>query len=180
MHYAVILAERAAEIEATPVDQDGSTCITVDGEPHRVTVSSPSPHRVAITLAPDAEPIGGAQRQTALVARSAEGTWVWVGGRARLVRPRHERRRAGRGAAAGAGQTVTPPMPAIVSKVLVEPGQMVEQGQALVVVSAMKMEMTLTAPYGGTVRAVHTQPGAKANPGDELVEIEPQSGPGAR
>jgi biotin carboxyl carrier protein len=48
----------------------------------------------------------------------------------------------------------------------------VVKGEALVVVSAMKMEMTLVAPYSGTVRAVNTQVGAQVSPGEILVEIE--------
>jgi len=57
-------------------------------------------------------------------------------------------------------------------RVLVEKGQEVVKGQGLVVVSAMKMEMTLAAPYSGTVRAVNTQVGAQVSPGEILVEIE--------
>ena len=63
-------------------------------------------------------------------------------------------------------------MPAVVQDVLVAVGDEVEKGQKLVVVSAMKMESTLVAPYAGTVAAVNTEVGAKANPGDVLVEIE--------
>ena len=63
-------------------------------------------------------------------------------------------------------------MPAVVQNVLVEVDQVVDKGQPLVVVSAMKMESTLVAPYPGTVAAVNTEVGAKVNPGDILVEIE--------
>jgi biotin carboxyl carrier protein len=70
-------------------------------------------------------------------------------------------------------------MPSVVTKVLVELGQTVDRAQALVVVSAMKMEMTLTSPHAGTVRAIHTEEGAKANPGDVLVEVEPAAEPEA-
>ena len=59
---------------------------------------------------------------------------------------------------------VTPPTPAAVVRVLVEVGSEVVKGQGLVVVSAMKMEMTLVAPYSGTVRAVNTQVGAGVSP----------------
>ncbi|MBW1811820.1 MAG: biotin/lipoyl-binding protein, partial [Deltaproteobacteria bacterium] len=44
---------------------------------------------------------------------------------------------------------VTPPMPAVVVRVLVAVGDEVKQGQALVVVSAMKMETTLVAKFSG-------------------------------
>jgi biotin carboxyl carrier protein len=67
---------------------------------------------------------------------------------------------------------VTPPTPAAVVRVLVEEGQKVVKGQGLVVVSAMKMEITLSAPYSGIVRAVNTNVGDQVKPGDILVEIE--------
>ncbi|MBW2527672.1 MAG: acetyl-CoA carboxylase biotin carboxyl carrier protein subunit [Deltaproteobacteria bacterium] len=133
------------------------------------------PDELRLELGADTEAIGGARQQTAFVARAPEGTWIWTAGRARLIQPAAERRRASGGVGDGVGRSVTPPMPAVVTKVLVEVGQEVEEGQALVVVSAMKMEMTLTAPHGGTVKAIHTEEGAKANPGDELVEVEQAS-----
>ena len=54
-------------------------------------------------------------------------------------------------------------------------GDRVRKGQGLVVVSAMKMEMTLSAPYAGTVTLVSTEAGAKVSPGEILVEIEPEA-----
>ncbi|MEW6351950.1 MAG: biotin/lipoyl-containing protein [Thermodesulfobacteriota bacterium] len=109
-------------------------------------------------------------------AAGKDGTWVWVNGRARFVQDadRVPRRRS-----AGPGETsreVTPPTPAGVVRVLVDVGQRVEKKQPLVVVSAMKMEMTLSAPYAGVVRAVNTSVGAQVSPGDILVEIEPDTG----
>jgi 3-methylcrotonyl-CoA carboxylase alpha subunit len=62
-----------------------------------------------------------------------------------------------------------------VVRVLTAVGDRVERGQGLVVVSAMKMEMTLKAPYSGTVRAVNTEVGAQVSPGEVLVEIEPDT-----
>ncbi|MBU0996022.1 MAG: biotin/lipoyl-binding protein [Proteobacteria bacterium] len=67
---------------------------------------------------------------------------------------------------------VTPPMPAIVISVLVNRGDRIEKGQKLVVLSAMKMETTLTAPFGGTVTKVNAKEGDKVAPGDILVDIE--------
>jgi len=69
---------------------------------------------------------------------------------------------------------VTPPMPSVVVRVLVNEGDRVEKGQGLLVVTAMKMETTLKAPYAGIVKKINTQPEAKVMPGDILVEIEPE------
>jgi len=67
---------------------------------------------------------------------------------------------------------ITPPMPSVVARILVAEGDRVERGQGLVVVSAMKMETTLVAPYNGWVRKINTRAEAKVAPGDTLVEIE--------
>jgi biotin carboxyl carrier protein len=67
-------------------------------------------------------------------------------------------------------------MPAAVIAVLVEVGQAVAAGEAAVVVSAMKMEVPLGAPFAGRVRSVAAAPGARVRPGDVLVEIEPEGG----
>ena len=67
---------------------------------------------------------------------------------------------------------VTPPMPSVIMKVLVEKGSRVTKGDGVVVVSAMKMETTLNAPYDGIVTSINTAEGEKAMPGDILVDIE--------
>lgn len=69
-------------------------------------------------------------------------------------------------------QEVTPPMPAVVIAVAVREGDVVEKGQGVVVVSAMKMETTLFAPYDGLVKKVNVCEGDKVMPGDILVDIE--------
>ncbi|MDJ0990092.1 MAG: biotin/lipoyl-binding protein [Desulfobacterales bacterium] len=83
-------------------------------------------------------------------------------------------------AAAGGGadqrpREVTPPMPSVVVKVLVEAGDKVDRGDGLVVVSAMKMETTLTAPFDGEVVRINVAAGDKVMPGDILVDLEPVS-----
>jgi biotin carboxyl carrier protein len=73
--------------------------------------------------------------------------------------------------AVGGADTVTPATPAVVDRILVAVGEPVEKGQTLVVVTAMKMEMPLTAPYAGVVSALNTAVGANVAPGEILVEI---------
>ena len=63
-------------------------------------------------------------------------------------------------------------MPGQVIKIEVAVGDRVEKDQAVVVISAMKMETTLTAPFAGTITAVNTEVGAQVMPGDLLVDIE--------
>jgi biotin carboxyl carrier protein len=107
-------------------------------------------------------------------AETDEGLWVWIDGRARLVvdGDKAQRRKAG-GPGLDGPDTVTPPTPATVMRIPVEVGDLVEKGQACAVVSAMKMEITLSAPYRGKVIAINCEPGGQVSPGDILVEIEP-------
>ena len=49
---------------------------------------------------------------------------------------------------------------------------MVEEGQPVCVLEAMKMENELHARQGGTVRAVHAKPGDDVEKDQVLVEIE--------
>jgi acetyl/propionyl-CoA carboxylase alpha subunit len=65
------------------------------------------------------------------------------------------------------------PLPGAVTKVLVSVGDVVAEGDGLVVLEAMKMEHTLRALGAGTVRAVHGAPGQQVDVGDLLVEMEP-------
>ncbi|MCO8163687.1 urea carboxylase [Pseudomonas sp. 21LCFQ010] len=71
------------------------------------------------------------------------------------------------------GHLVSAEMCGSVWKVLVEPGQHVEAGTPLLVVEAMKMELSVIAPVSGVVKAVRCQPGKAITPGDALVWLEP-------
>ena len=69
--------------------------------------------------------------------------------------------------------SLTAPMPGLVLRIDVEPGQVVERGQGLVVMEAMKMENELRAVSRGTVKAVHVEPGSAVEKGALLVEFDP-------
>jgi len=69
------------------------------------------------------------------------------------------------------GNTIKAPMPGLVVRVEVVPGQRVESGAGLVVVEAMKMENELRAPRRGVVAAVHVVVGAPVERGTPLVTL---------
>ena len=72
--------------------------------------------------------------------------------------------------AAGAG-TITAPMSGTIFKSLVKVGDTVKNGQAVIVLEAMKMENEIFAPCDGTVKEVKFAEGAAVSPGDVLVVI---------
>jgi biotin carboxyl carrier protein len=63
-------------------------------------------------------------------------------------------------------------MPARVASVNVQPGQQVSQGEVLLMLEAMKMELPITAPRAARVKAVACRPGEQVQPGVPLVELE--------
>ena len=66
---------------------------------------------------------------------------------------------------------LTAPMPGRIVSVLVEPGDSVREGQAVLVLEAMKMEHTLVAPADGTVEEVRFAPGDLVDEATELVVL---------
>lgn len=72
----------------------------------------------------------------------------------------------------GVRGSVGAPMPGEVIDIKVKEGDTVEKGQAVLVLSAMKMEMVVTAPMSGTVRLLAVSPKMKLEGDDLLMEIE--------
>ncbi len=75
------------------------------------------------------------------------------------------------GGAAGSGQ-VAVPMQGTIVKVLVEVGQEVTEGEAVVVLEAMKMENNINADKAGSVVEVKVSPGDTVGAGDIVIVIE--------
>ncbi len=74
-------------------------------------------------------------------------------------------------AVTGAGDAVTAPMPGTILRVLVNNGDMVKEGQVLVILEAMKMENEIMAPKAGTVTQVVATKGSTVDTGAPLVII---------
>jgi pyruvate carboxylase subunit B len=78
---------------------------------------------------------------------------------------------------AGNGQRKTSdvlkaPMPGLVLRVQVKPGDRVEPGAGLVALEAMKMENELKAQAAGVVKAVRVAPGEAVEKGQVLLEFD--------
>ncbi len=77
----------------------------------------------------------------------------------------------GAGAGAGGSGNVEVPMQGTIVKVLVEVGQTVDVGQAVVVLEAMKMENQITTEKAGTVKEIKVAAGDTVGAGDVVVVI---------
>jgi 3-methylcrotonyl-CoA carboxylase alpha subunit len=65
------------------------------------------------------------------------------------------------------------PMPGRIAQVLTRPGAPVKRGDALLILEAMKMEHTITAPVDGVVKEVHYAAGEQVLEGALLIALEP-------
>ena len=102
---------------------------------------------------------------------------LWVDGFRFDVEALDERSRAIRelSAATAAPKGPAPlvaPMPGMIVRVNVAEGDVIQAGQGLVVMEAMKMENELRAPSAGAVRRVLVSPGTAVEKGALLLEME--------
>lgn len=70
------------------------------------------------------------------------------------------------------GGSLVAPMPGKIIKVNVEVGDVVQKGQALVVMEAMKMEHTIRAAAQGKVKKIFHKVGETVEKGKLLVDVE--------
>ncbi|MGQ0546959.1 MAG: acetyl/propionyl/methylcrotonyl-CoA carboxylase subunit alpha [Betaproteobacteria bacterium] len=67
---------------------------------------------------------------------------------------------------------LTAPMPGRIIKVLAQAGRKVSKGEPLLILEAMKMEHTITAPADGVVKELHYAAGEQVLEGAELIRLE--------
>ena len=73
--------------------------------------------------------------------------------------------------AAGGGDPILAPLAGNIWKVLVQPGQVVAEGDVVIILEAMKMETEIRAPRAGTVGSVATKEGSAVKVGDTLYTL---------
>ena len=69
------------------------------------------------------------------------------------------------------GVEIPAPLAGNIFKVLVEPGDEVEEGQVVMILEAMKMETEVSAPQAGTVSSVTVKEGDSVSVGDTLLTL---------
>jgi biotin carboxyl carrier protein len=159
--------------------------VTIDGHPYDVELYLPSPNgsgyearvngkRVRVQL-PDAAAPTGQMEWLVVDDRPYEivldPNLTWIKAHSGLHRLEIKdldalvsRPRSGDG-------RVKAPIPGLISTVRVSVGDIVEAGQPILVLEAMKMENEIRAPREGTVTAVHVAPGQTVARNEVLLEI---------
>ncbi|MGH9272136.1 MAG: acetyl-CoA carboxylase biotin carboxyl carrier protein subunit, partial [Ilumatobacteraceae bacterium] len=135
--------------------------VSVDGEPLAVEVLCAKPHRVVVKRDGVRHTFGVGRDGAHRHVDAADGHVTFT------LLPRHPEPDA----LLAAGSLVAP-MPGVVRRVLVTPGDAVLAGQALVVVEAMKMEHQIQAPADGTVAEVFVAEGDQVDTGQVLLRLE--------
>ena len=157
--------------ERVTVELDGEG-VHVDGEDVRAAVTEVEGTPVRLVA------VGDRVHRVVARRRTGRGRYtLWIDGWRYEVEALDERTRTIRDLSnASAGPKgpapLVAPMPGLIVRVSVAPGDQVGAGQGLVVMEAMKMENELRAAAGGTVKAVHAVPGTAVEKGTVLVELE--------
>jgi biotin carboxyl carrier protein len=139
---------------------------TVNGEPVKATIQALNRDGLHLLRR------GNSAVELHLSSSDEDTLQVLVGGRrlvAKITNPL--RHRHGRGQSSAPG-SLTAPMPGLVIQTLVKEGDIVTEGQPLVVMESMKMQMQIRSPQSGRVASLHTQAGQQVDKGAMLVKVE--------
>lgn len=138
--------------------------VTIDGVEGEFIVTARPDGRWSIT-----HKVEGGSVRTAVGAQAPDGIWTGVDGATTQwqAEPASSRVRH-----RVVDDSIRAPMSATVIRLHVEVGSAVSEGDPLVVVEAMKMEMPLRAPRDGKVKAVHCREGELVPAAAVLVELE--------
>ncbi len=156
LHLRIGDAERA--VEARWVDE--GVQVTIDGRAVTVAVHLLDAHAFLLRH-------GGRRISCAAAARGRQRE-LWVDGRTVAYEVGDGRRRA---APPGGDAELVASLPGVVREVLVQVGDRVREGDRLVVLESMKMEMAVQAPYAGTVEAVFVVEGQNVEGGEHLLAL---------
>ena len=146
---------------------DGRFLVSIDGVAREVDARLVRPGTWSLVIDGQSFTVDLDRRRDAVAASVGAGEVVMTVEDAlhrRLARAAQPRERA-------SGESLRAPIAGKVVKLLCAVGDTVAPGTAVCVLEAMKMENELVAERGGTVRAVHKQPGQAVDTGDLLIEL---------
>lgn len=162
MQYRFQNGERVYEIA---IERRGDTYqAVIDGQAYDFEVLETQPGQLSIRF----------NDRPATIYWAADGAQKWLsmtGCTYRLQKPVPRPTRAP--GEAGGGESVRAPMPAQVRAVQVAEGVVVEKGQTLLLLEAMKMEIRVKASAGGKVTRLLVQAGQTVDKDQLLAEITP-------
>lgn len=150
------------EFEATRQGQE--LHITHDGH---TAVFHLRHHQDHLILLEQAGPDGTRRQMRLAGIKEGDRRQIWFPGRTVAVERVRERGSGSQGDA-----SLSASIPAVVTDILVSPGDSVAEGDKLILLESMKMVIPIQAPYAGRVTAVHCTPGDSVQAGVQLIELE--------
>ena len=164
MKYITIVNDQEFIIE---IDQEGQ--VSVDGRPYAVDFQQLSEGGILSLLLNN-------HSLEAIVEERENGWEVLIRGELYSVDVQDERayrlaRARGTVAEITGEATIESPMPGLIIDVLVEPNQVVQKGDKIVILESMKMENELRSPRDGVVKHVYVAPGASVEKNQVLATI---------
>jgi geranyl-CoA carboxylase alpha subunit len=153
------------EIRTVTIQREGDCFqVTVGDKRYQIRAQRPEHGRLNLQV--------GDRRLRAHVASDGPRRYVALAGQTwTLERPQPQQKRRGAAAGGPGAGSLEAAMPGLVLDVLVAEGDEVQQGQPLVLLSAMKMELRIAAPAAGQVVKIRCQAGQVVERGQVLVEL---------
>ncbi|MBT4223322.1 MAG: acetyl-CoA carboxylase biotin carboxyl carrier protein subunit, partial [Opitutae bacterium] len=74
-------------------------------------------------------------------------------------------------AASGKGTDLPAPMPGVVIRIVKNAGESVTEGEPVIILEAMKMEMEVKSPVAGTVQSLNVSQGDQVTANQSLATI---------
>jgi 3-methylcrotonyl-CoA carboxylase alpha subunit len=140
--------------------------LVIDGKPYPMVLDKYNNNILKISL--------GDEQKVVYVASDERNAYVFIDGE-QYVLQRVEESYGIEEEVNGSDKSIEqikPPMPGSIVKLLVEKGQEVEEGSPIVVVEAMKMEITLYSSISGVVSEINVEPGQQVDSDKVLVVIK--------
>jgi biotin carboxyl carrier protein len=166
--YTLGLRGREFLIDVHELDADRFE-VVVGEETYEVTLSADEDLPRA-TILPGYQPLRGTDGQAppapAAAARPARGAPAATAATAATAAPIATKPKP---MAGGGGATLSAPMPGVILEVHVKAGDVVQRGQQIAVLDAMKMHNLIGAPRAGTIGEVCVAPGQAVGHGDAIV-----------
>lgn len=154
-----------AAADVVPIHRPGGVDLEIDGR------------RVSARL----EPLGhGAYRlevdgrsRTAWIAERGNRAFVQLDGRVFEIEIVNALEELIRAAERAGGDSLLAPMPGTVIRVAAEVGEIVAEGETLIVIESMKLQTSIFAPHEGRVAEIAFAVGQSFDKGAVLVRLEP-------
>lgn len=102
---------------------------------------------------------------------ASQGDTIWVSLDGELFEMRIDPVDGTRHVQSRGREGLSAPMPATVVRIATAPGTRVSRGDPLIVLEAMKMELSIRAPQDGVIKAVYCEEGQLVQPGVVLVDL---------